>query len=713
MKLFSSLGLSPSDLDALAQIPDEDITMETLPRILMQLKSRKGAAGERGAAASEAAFRGGRDGWDPSPGQARNQSSGDFGFGSMRDGYGSGSGSGSGYGMGVSSDPLFMQRRMGAPSSGKIQDFLGVAPPMYPHVCSLCDFDVHSSMEWNHHTAGLRHAENRRRLLDMYPDWEPGRRGRRDGPNLSAGLLGPSPMSSGPLGGMSSSWGGRGRSELPMGQNTFWCRPQLRSRVVVVKYDRKPLSNKTLFAFTETFGRLREHPLRFAPQAFLEMESHEAAANMVAFYKQHPTKLYGKPVTFYLSQRLMVIEKSHRGADPAADRPSRDVVGHGSKVVFFANLPKDDDQKKELLTIARRFGTVDKHLFLTDQVTIRTASEPDRDKRGAELQLSSSDFIVWKRTLMIKKPQKRTANQKFYEHDDQRGKHETKTSLKDGEHFMTIILLKGSKMVAILKNGSHPKIPVADRKYEKPSDLRGYHANIIAIKRILNSDQDSSDDDITEGGAKKEAGVPAEDPETKEEESVEAPDDGDEVSQFDQSFLENMEDFVTLDELDEDDGDEGDDGIVADMQNSGFYVADCMNLELYGSVNNKYGCSRSSFSSSSLFPPHLQGAEEPPAKKQKHNQSQRGEDMEMSTNQNGQTEAPPPAEPSVAALPPYDPNNPVGVEHVKMGYYCRLCFLFYSNEEKAKKAHCSSQAHYDKLQVVVSLFIQKHLEKER
>lgn len=34
---------------------------------------------------------------------------------------------------------------------------------------------------------------------------------------------------------------------------------QMRSRVVVVKYDRKPLSNKTLFAFTEPFGRLREH----------------------------------------------------------------------------------------------------------------------------------------------------------------------------------------------------------------------------------------------------------------------------------------------------------------------------------------------------------------------------------------------------------------------------------------------------------------------
>lgn len=56
-------------------------------------------------------------------------------------------------------------------------------------------------------------------------------------------------------------------------------------------------------------------------------------------------------------------------------------------------------------------------------------------------------------------------------------------------------------------------------------------------------------------------------------------------------------------------------------------------------------------------------------------------------------------------MPPYDPSVPVGVEHVKMGYYCRLCFLFYSNEETAKRSHCSSRQHYDKLQ--------KHLEKEQ
>ena len=42
---------------------------------------------------------------------------------------------------------------------------------------------------------------------------------------------------------------------------------------------------------------------------------------------------------------------------------------------------------------------------------------------------------------------------------------------------------------------------------------------------------------------------------------------------------------------------------------------------------------------------------------------------------------------------------PSGVEHVKKGYYCRVCFFFYYNEDTAKKVHCSSKAHYDKLKV--------------
>lgn len=45
------------------------------------------------------------------------------------------------------------------------------------------------------------------------------------------------------------------------------------------------------------------------------------------------------------------------------------------------------------------------------------------------------------------------------------------------------------------------------------------------------------------------------------------------------------------------------------------------------------------------------------------------------------------------------PCSCAGVEHVKLGYYCRVCLLFYSNEDMAKKTHCSSETHYEKLQV--------------
>lgn len=193
MKLFASLGLSPSDLDALAKIPEEEISVETLPHILRQLKNRKGDMGERRGASSDAAYRGVRSEWDdmhvgrlgnPSLGQssARAQASADFGYSSLQDtsasrGYSLNYSSGgsrerpyselshhnsySGLSMGPSSSsssssPVFMQRRMGSPSNGKVQDFLGVIPSIFPHVCALCDFDVYSSMvstvqpSWTH-----------------------------------------------------------------------------------------------------------------------------------------------------------------------------------------------------------------------------------------------------------------------------------------------------------------------------------------------------------------------------------------------------------------------------------------------------------------------------------------------------------------------------------------------------------------------------------
>ncbi|XP_051982168.1 zinc finger protein 638-like isoform X1 [Xyrauchen texanus] len=51
-------------------------------------------------------------------------------------------------------------------------------------------------------------------------------------------------------------------------------------------------------------------------------------------------------------------------------------------------------------------------------------------------------------------------------------------------------------------------------------------------------------------------------------------------------------------------------------------------------------------------------------------------------------------------LPPYSPDNPIGADFVvpKMGFFCRLCSLFYENEETAKKSHCGSLRHYQNME---------------
>ncbi|XP_068180960.1 matrin 3-like 1.2 [Antennarius striatus] len=1035
MKLFASLGLSPSDLDALAEIPEEDISVETLPQILMQLKNRKGDAGERRAASSmssDAAYRGGRDNWGdmhggrmggPSLGQSssRPQSSADFGFSSLQDaapsrgfGFSFGGGGGGGSrerlysdlsrrgsdsglgGMGApSSEPAFMQRRMGSPSNGKIRDFLGAMPTMLPYVCSLCDFDVHSTVEWKQHTYGLQHAEKRRMLLEMYPDWDPGMSssrsgGRLDGPNLSAGLLGPAPMSSAGAGGMSSSWGGGGGSGLS-GQN------QLRSRVVVVKYDRKPLSNKTLLDFTKPFGRLREN-LILKNKAFLEMSSHEEAQDMVNYYNQHPATLYNKPIAFYLSRTLLVIEKEDRVTERPLDRPIREVKGHGSQVVFFSKLPKETEKKKELLTIAGRFGTVEKHVFLNDQAFIQLGTPEDAEMlvkyytvnpltlRGRPVHLN---ICTKYKTLTVNRrrgasagdnrpPRSREASASSPGSGSKTSSRTTPSRTTPSRASSTSRSKEGAK-----EGGDQEDKPSADGEQEE--EVSGVmEADDQAEEQVADGDAEGAEpedskeetkesedvqqevpdgDEVTDvpgdgGGAENDTkkGVEpggqteaeTEKEEVKEEAATTDPVEGEGgAEEADPDFLENMEDFVTLDELAEDEDEDARSDIIDDSRKAGMRVVNVIGFKrgynllsellalakpfgkvvkhlvldlrpeaylqfetesearamakFYNSNVTASVCGRPVRISHSVSYPTIrcgsskvvyvgqiptakysdeavlklaepfgpvrkyftnmikrecflemvraEDAEkmaehckanplklngkrltvyvsrkyrqlkhghrcpppskrensprsskntgEPPAKRPREEREEEGrvgeeekeedervkeeekeeeegkmeeekgkqeeeenlneeeekleeekqngeeeeeptqnvdapekreepeetpdapettscqeeakQEEEMETNQIAQMESPPPAEnkSGVASLPlpPHDPDKPIGAEHVKAGFYCRICFLFYSNEETAKKTHCSSRAHYDKLQ--------KHLEKEQ
>lgn len=51
-------------------------------------------------------------------------------------------------------------------------------------------------------------------------------------------------------------------------------------------------------------------------------------------------------------------------------------------------------------------------------------------------------------------------------------------------------------------------------------------------------------------------------------------------------------------------------------------------------------------------------------------------------------------------MPPFNPDNPIGIDFVipRTGFFCKLCSLFYVNEDTAKKSHCSSLKHYQNME---------------
>ncbi|KAM6953201.1 matrin 3-like 1.2 [Aplochiton taeniatus] len=648
MKLFASLGLSPADLDALAQIPEENISVETLPDILMQLKNRKGDPERRMAGnprdlptmSPETPYRASRDEWEDmgagrmggSPmGQALARApTADFGYSSLQDApargydsnYGGKGGGGGGrerpysvlshedhydrLGMGPPpSDSVFMQRRMGSPSQGKVQDFLGIMPPMFPHVCSLCDFDVHSTMEWNQHTNGLRHAENRRKLLQMYPDWDPGMAPNRSSgsymsetTNCAAGLLGAAPLADRqPSSSMPSSWGGgAGTSHSGKGQ-PHSVQPKIRSRVVVARYDRKPQSNKVLFGLPQPFGHYRS-------TAFLEMETHQQALDMVTYYLQQPALMHGKKVHFYLSKELMMIEK-----DGHRERGPRDVKGRASQVVYFSCLPREDEKKMELLTIARRFGTVEKHLFLVEEAFVQLGTPEDAEMlvkyytlnpltiRGKAIRLN---ICAKYKTLNVNR-NKGSLGGALADGRGRKGSSGTSSGTKAAFSKVSTKSTSSTSTKESESGNTNPEsMDTPEEEQEANLGPEEATSNSIGITKNTGQQQEKGTEEQAEAEISEpgDAEASTEESQAKDETRTTEPEEDpglaegdipeDQEGSMDQDFMENMEDFVTLDELgeDEDPLESTEDSSIDNSRKGGLRVVNILGFKRgYGFLN--------------------------------------------------------------------------------------------------------------------------------
>uniref|UniRef100_W5N0U2 Matrin-type domain-containing protein n=1 Tax=Lepisosteus oculatus TaxID=7918 RepID=W5N0U2_LEPOC len=549
LNLFATLGLSPEDLDALAQIPENKITVETLPHLIMQLKAKKSARGhssdhrsQRSASPPrEQQYKPSEDKWQdvgPSSRPPRSSSKSPVHREDRADRaredrdlrYSK-----------PSHERPYVESRPRSPSSFEVDDFHGLMPRSFPHVCSLCDFDVNSSRAWSQHINGVRHAENRRDLLRI-----------RAGSRSSSSQRRP----------YSSDRSAGERATLPPERRPL-LKPKAGTRVVVTKFPKGTLDVKDLLKLAEPFGTVVKH-LVFPCKGFLEMSTHKEAVTVVNHYQKKPFFVKDIKLLIYLSPVVESIKT------PRLDVPEKHSKNQGYAVVCVSHLPVGKDIESELIDVAKLFGEVQCSKFSTNEALIEMA-----DFEDAEIMVkyySSNMLRINGKSVKVKlwtthkrlrnKERTPTRGDSTEKKEDLTGEEEK----SDDEHKHEDDVLgeldvevdeddKGM-MVEEDEDDANAEVLMEQNLEEKSQESSKELCGNTEAKPGENSHSQDLMKELPVESAEnseipKEELVKEEATSTEEKEAVES-NECEEEEMLEMDFPENLDDFVTLDELDED-----------------------------------------------------------------------------------------------------------------------------------------------------------------
>ncbi|XP_029557259.1 matrin-3 isoform X2 [Salmo trutta] len=370
MNLYATLGLSPEDVDALAQIPENEISVETLPYLIMQLKAKRAKQEEQGEASPKRDSRqedtdgilSKRDSPPAVPRRSNSHCDTDYRRAEIhsrpertetrRD---------SRHNWSSREKPPDTQQRF--PFSYQVDDFHGVVPTIYPHTCSLCLCMLNSTKAWKDHLNGLSHAEGCRELLrlsDSIPSRDaisPPRRTPRPAMPYKR------QHSSDRVGG--EVWSAPERHHL---------KPKAGTKVVVTKFPLGSVGVEDLMALAKPFGTVVKH-LVFPCKGFLEFGSHKEAVNMVNHFSEKQAFVKGNRLTLYLSPMVCSIHPP-RLDEPPEKRQTKQVA---NTVVCFSHLPPGKERESEILDLAKMFGDVRHSTFSSDLALIEMVDWKDAD----------------------------------------------------------------------------------------------------------------------------------------------------------------------------------------------------------------------------------------------------------------------------------------------------------------------------------------------
>ncbi|XP_018097622.1 matrin-3 isoform X2 [Xenopus laevis] len=795
-KILASFGLSSRDLDELSRYPEEKITPENLPQILSQLKRRRSESiplvNYRDGRSPREQLRVPSEEWE----DERTYRRGRFddrlsSLNSVVDYDHGNHAQESNYrdrmefesdrlreNKRVSEDNLFRdppyqkfeddyerlrfsrpqeraiyENNRGYPSSSNIEDFHGLLPKNYPHVCSICDMPVHSKQDWTQHVSGPTHRRRSQLLLEIYPDWNPDSGHGVGDPyvlhqstNPAPGILGPPPpglnMGGGQDGGRRSHRGhlDLGNEDIPGARSTIRDR-QDNSRVVhVMDFQRGNRLRYQLLQLAEPFGEIINHLiLKKKNEAFIEMSTSDEALAVVDYYRTNTALVFGQPVRVHLSQKYKRIMTPGDNPEP---RP--DVKPDVGLVLHLSNLPHSGYSDSAVVKLAEAYGKVKTYILM-------------RKKTQAFIEMEKEEDVQ----AMIEQCER---NPLWFQ-----GKH-VKVELS-GKYKRLVLRIPNKAVDQIQKDKSRKRAHSPEQKKEGSSDKK-----VVKKEGSLKAGSSNAESNLSSASVKdKDKSSPEKDSEelckkteeeTEQQELVTVMDEsdylvdedgeeaagtlletsssvGDDVEQqyiSDPNFTEmevenklmknpasvpgsteaaheklkkrlydfpgNIEDFVTLDEV----GDEED--LEGQKIKSSF--AETV-LDSTPKINESLTDIMASTSVDEPEPESEHDNEATVVKEEEivQDSAEMPGNLESHQSENSVEQSNVKDLLKDYTVGPYLPDNPVGIEYVvpKTGFYCKLCSLFYTNEEVAKVTHCSSLPHYQKLKKLMNKMA-KNLQKK-
>ncbi|XP_044520493.1 matrin-3 isoform X2 [Gracilinanus agilis] len=740
--ILASFGLSARDLDELSRYPEDKITPENLPQILLQLKRRRTEEGpslsygrDGRSATREPPYRVPRDDWEekrhfrrdsfddrgPSLNPvldydhgSRSQESGyydrmDYEDDRLRDGercrdesfYGEPSHNyhkfdseyeRMGRGPGPLQERSLFEKKRGAPPSSNIEDFHGFLPKGYPHLCSICDMPVHSNKEWNQHINGATHSRRCQLLLEIYPEWNPDNdsgHGMGDpfmlqqSTNPAPGILGPPPPSfhlgGPPVGPRGNMGAGNGNMQGPRHMQKGRMET---SRVVhIMDFQRGKNLRYQLLQLVEPFGVISNHLiLNKINEAFIEMSTTEDAQAAVDYYTTTPALVFGKPVRVHLSQKYKRIKKPE-GGKPDQKFEQKPELG---RVIHLSNLPHSGYSDSAVIKLAEPYGKIKNYILM-------------RMKSQAFIEMETREDAM----AMVEHCAKKAL---WFQ-----GRY-VKVDLS--EKYKKLVLRIPNRGIDLLKKDKSRKRSYSPDGKDSPSDKKSK----------------------TDGSQKSDSGAEGKEQEEKQSEDADK-DIKDEQAEQEPGLLLESEDELLVDEEE-----------AAALLESGSSVGDETDLANLGDVAADIKKEPSekalkkmemSLGSSAAAKKKLKKVDkmeeldqendgslengiknedstEPGGADSAENVEGMDPNQETSENTDGENEIKREDIPDEYRIGPYQPNVPVGIDYVipKTGFYCKLCSLFYTNEEVAKNTHCSSLPHYQKLKKFLNKMAEDRRQKK-